>query len=419
MSAPTASDTARNATLADLATLLQDQQTRKHDIVVPASKVRAEHGDLIVEGAEPEVEITEEGVTVISVDGRYTPTAICDEGIAAKLGVPTGYLRRTRNEFASLYDANVNGWLHGYGDPDHDEDYRDGDDRSFLLRTFRGRDGEQGVARAFLSDSFKAIDNLDVLVAGLEGIRRSGTEIEIRGCDLTDRRMYIDVYAPAVAAMAPVLLGGYRNPFEDPEVEAARRGGGSDLEYWRGVAAREGMGYEPGTEPVVFAGFRISNSEVGGGAFSIVPKLMVKVCRNGLVLNQDAIKNVHLGAKLEEGLVQWSAETQRKALDLITSKAADAVATFLDAEYLQKALARIEERAGKPVTEPEKQVKAVTKVLGFSEVEAAGVLGHFIRGGQMTAGGVVNAITSYSQTIADADRADTLDGQALRALTLV
>jgi hypothetical protein len=39
-------------------------------------------------------------------------------------------------------------------------------------------------------------------------------------------------------------------------------------------------------------------------------------------------------------------------------------------------------------------------------------------GSQMTRGGVLNAVTSFSQTVASADRADELDGSALRVLEL-
>ena len=44
--------TTRNATLADLAELLTEQQGRKIDVVVPASKLRSENGHLVIEGAE-------------------------------------------------------------------------------------------------------------------------------------------------------------------------------------------------------------------------------------------------------------------------------------------------------------------------------------------------------------------------------
>lgn len=412
MTAPTAT---RNATLDDLVAVLKDEHGRKHDIVVPATKIRAKDGDLIVAGAE--TEITLDGVS--TVDGRYRPTRVCDEGIADKLNVPSKYLARMRADAVDLYDANVNGWLRGRtihraAGP---EVIRPGDTRSFLLRCLRGGDGH-GVARAFLSDSYRAMDNLDVLTAALQGVRDSGTEIEVRSCDLTERRMYVDVFAPQVAALAPTLLKGYRNPFSDPTVDAARQHG-RDLQAWQQTGERTGLGQLDSGEPIVFAGFRITNSEVGGGAFSIVPRLLVQVCTNGMTIQQDAIRNVHLGAKLDAGLIQWSADTHRKALDLITSKATDAVATFLDHKYLTRALDRIEDQAGKPVTQATETVKALGKTLGFTQAEQDGVLDHFIRGGQMTAGGVLNAITSYSQTIPCADRADAVEGQALRALSLV
>jgi hypothetical protein len=412
MTAPAAT---RNATLDDLVTVLKDEHSRKHDIVVPATKIRAKDGDLIVAGAE--TEITLDGVS--TVDGRYRPTRVCDEGIAGKLDIPTKYLGRLRAEALDLYDANVNGWLRGRtihraAGP---EVIRPADSRSFLLRCFRGGDGT-GVARALLSDSYRAMDNLDVLTAALQGVRDSGTEIEVRSCDLTERRMYVDVFAPQVAAMAPVLLAGYRNPFADPEVDATRQHG-RDLQAWRETGERTGLGQVATGEPIVFAGFRISNSEVGGGAFSIVPRLLIQICTNGMTIQQDAIRNVHLGAKLDAGLIQWSAETHRKSLDLITAKARDAVATFLDGDYLTGTLGRIEEQAGKPVTAPTDAIKTVGKALGFTQAEQDGVLDHFIRGGQMTAGGVLNAITSFSQTIPDADRADAVESQALKVLSLV
>lgn len=61
----------------------------------------------------------------------------------------------------------------------------------------------------------------------------------------------------------------------------------------------------------------------------------------------------------------------------------------------------------------------MAKTLRFTDAERDGVLDYFIRGGQMTAGGVLNAVTSFSQTIPDADRADELDAQALKVLTLI
>src|SRR6266567_4388660 len=153
--------TTRHASLADLAALLRDQQARKLDVVAP--------------------------------------TAVCDDGLAEKLAIPAAYLRRLRAEHPALYDANVNGWLARA-------------DKSYLVRCLRGDHGG-GVARAFLSSSFKMIDNLDVLMAALDGLRQAGVPAEIDGCDLNPRRMYVRVISPAVRALAPGLLRGYRSPF--------------------------------------------------------------------------------------------------------------------------------------------------------------------------------------------------------------
>lgn len=381
----TITTTTRNAELRDLVALLQDQNGRRVDIVASASKIRSENGVIVVEGIE--ADLTEDGVT--TRDGRYVPTAIFDEGLSNKLGIPLPYVRRMRTDRPDLYDANLNGWLRGQVDLDGDFAKAAVDPRSFLIRAFRGDDGD-GIARAFLSDSYKVIDNLDCLSAALDGVRQSGTNIEIDGCDLTDRRMYVRIKAPEVQALAPTLLQNYRSPFS---------------------------GNSGADNPTVFAGFVISNSETGNGSFSITPRLIVEVCSNGMTLTKDVVRAVHLGGKLDEGMIQWSEATQRKQLELITSKARDAVATFLDVEYVERQIMALEAVAGTPLTDSAKVVENVGKRL-FTEEQTAGILDHFIKGGDVTAGGVMHAVTSFAQTVTDADTANELEGVAIRAMEL-
>ena len=100
-------------------------------------------------------------------------------------------------------------------------------------------------------------------------------------------------------------------------------------------------------------------------------------------------------------------------------KTGDALRAFLTPGYLAARLEKIEADAGKPVDEPTKTIEIVGKSCGFTKAETQNVLDFFIRGGQMTAGGVANAITAFSQTVVDADRASELDAQALRAMELV
>ncbi|MFE9812451.1 DUF932 domain-containing protein [Streptomyces sp. NPDC005548] len=370
---------ARNADLRDLVVILEDHKRRKQDVVVSASALSFHDGNVQVEGMERQ--ITEDGVT--DVDGTYRPTAVADEGIADKLKIPTSYLRRMRAENVPLLDENVNAWL------------RQQPDRRFMLRTFRGDHTPgtapaEGVARALMSDSYKVMDNFDILLAALEGVQKSGHPTKVIGCDLTDRRMYVRVESEAVAVMAPELLSGYHSPFDGRS--------GDQL-------------------PLVSAGFVITNSEVGSGAWSVTPRAVMQVCTNGLTIPMDVMRAVHVGAKHDEGVVSWSEDTQKKELEVITAKTADAVRTFLSREYIEAKLREIEAAAGRPVTEPTKTIEHVTKTLKISNEAKETILAHFVRGGQMTAGGVMQAVTSTAQTLADADQAAALEALALPALT--
>lgn len=390
--------TTRNANLDDLVTMLQEQHTRKVDIVTPSTKVRSLDGALIVEGAEQQLD--EDGVT--TVDGTYVPTVVCDEGLASKLDVPVAYLKRLRaTGRVDLYDANVNGMLHGTSGrssyiPQQGGGYVreqhtppvEPDARSFLVRCFRGDEGGDGIARAFLSDRYARVDNLDVLMSALDGIRESGIDAQVQGGDLTERRMMVRVTAPSVQALAPVLLDGYRSPFTGQQ--------GSD-------------------NPTVFAGFKLVNSEVGGGAFSIVPNITIEVCKNGMTMSKDAVTKVHLGGKLEAGVVRYAEDTQRVSLELVRKQTRDAVRHFLSEEYLTQAVARLEQRAEEPVKTHD-EVKTLSKGLKFTDEETEGILAYFTQGGQMTRGGVVNAITAYSQTVDDGEQAFELEARATSLL---
>lgn len=382
----TLTTTTRNADLQDMVDLLRDQHGRKLDIVAPATKIRMEHGVLVIDGVEPQ--LSDDGVT--SRDGYYLPTRVCDEGIAEKLGIPLVYVRKLREHRPDILDKNVNSWLHGgeWGESTTVLRHATPDQRSFLVRCFRG-DGNIGVGRALLSDQYAINDNLDVLSAVLDGVRKAGVEVEIDGCDLSDRRMYVRISCPQVQALAPTLLAGYRSPF---------------------------TGAYGADNPVVFAGFVASNSEVGSGAFTITPRIIVQVCNNGMTVSKDTMRAVHLGSRMDEGVVSWSQDTVEKNAALVTAKARDAVSAFLDQDYLQRQVDGIEERAGRKVDHPQDTITEVSRRMRYTEAQQDGIFEHFIKGASLTAGGVLGAVTSYAQTVSDADEAAELEASALTAL---
>ncbi len=54
--------------------------------------------------------------------------------------------------------------------------------------------------------------------------------------------------------------------------------------------------------------------------------------------------------------------------------------------------------------------------MALTEEQQSSVLSHFIRGGQMTVGGVANAITAYAQEVASGDEAYDLENAAAKLL---
>ena len=394
----------RNATLDDLVAMLKTDQARKLDVVAPAATLQARGGMIVVKGSE--AQLTDDGVT--TVDGVYRPTEVFDDGVAEKLGIPVKYLRTLRTERPYLYDANVNGWLHGRTVVKGGERQviAEPDARSFLVRLFSDGNGG-GVARSMLSNRYGIMDNLDALTAMLAGIREAGATVEIPFCDLTERRMRVRVTAPAVRALAPTLLAGYRSPFAGG---VARAGDATGL---------DALARQMGQDPIVFAGFELRNSEVGCGAYTIVPVMTVLVCTNGMTIPKMAVREVHTGARLDDGRITWAADTVEANTALIGKMTRDAVATFLSPEFLNARVADVEAKAATPVADPAATITKLGKALKFDETTIAGVLDHFIRGGQMTAGGVVNAITSHAQTVQSGDKAMGIEDRALDALALL
>lgn len=362
--------------------VLNDQQSHKIDLVAPLDKLGFLGGNLVIEGREPE--LTEDGF--FDVNGLYRPIGGAHSQISSILDIPKKFLDKLVVEDLNLLDHNLNELIKLAVAK------RPGQKQ--LVRLLWGEDanfpGSAGVFRALLSDRYAIYDNLDTLLAVLDGLRAAGLGIEhIKSIDLSHNRLYLSVRATEINALAPELLKGYRSPFSGAS----------------------------GTEnPVVDAGVEFSNSEVGGGAFQIRPVIWVQVCSNGLVQKRDALRKVHLGGRLEEGTINWSAQTRDAANKLVREQVKDATESFLTPEYVQAAVDRMTEEAGVELAKPDEVIKQVARELVYTQTEQDTILAHFIKGGQITSGGLLQAVSSAAQTITDVDRAHEFLGTAVDAM---
>jgi hypothetical protein len=139
-----------------------------------------------------------------------------------------------------------------------------------------------------------------------------------------------------------------------------------------------------------------------------------------MVMAAHGTRRAHLGARHDgdDGVVAWSAASTAKTLELITSRTADAVASYLDGDYVTRMVRDLEAAAGTPVADPDATLKVVTTKLRIPDSHLAGLLAHFHAGGARTAGGVMHAITSLAQTLTDADTAHELESVAVAAMHL-
>lgn len=383
----------RNADLQTLVGILRTQHAAKIDVVVPADSLKSINGNIEVSGIDPVLDAN--GVT--DPNGMYLPTKAADDSLGDKFGIPTKYVATMRERNTDLLDANINGWVAAEradnivarnANPNYQG-------RSFLLRLMQGQvegSDANGILRAVLSDRYGASDNLDTVMALLKGMREAGLDAHNIGtADLSDDRLYLRVEAPEISVMAPELLAGYRSPFSGAY--------GAD-------------------NPTVYAGLVFRNSETGNGALSVTPELKVQVCSNGLVITKDAMRQVHLGSRLDQGTVRWSQSTIKAEENLITAKVKDAVTSFLTPEYLASAVQSLTATATKELTKPLDTVRVVARDLRFTDAETDGLLDHFARGGQMTAGGVMQAVTSFAQTIESVDRSNDFQSLGVRAMEL-
>lgn len=388
----------RNASLEELNRVLAMQQDAKLDIVAPSSAMRFENGLLLVDGAGTP-ENVDDALAGKRPVGKFRVSEIMLGHLAEKFRVPFQYLQRTHDERPDLFDANLNSWLHGEHVRTTAPTY-DPDGRRFLLRSFVPGEGDDGIGtgRALMSNRFGMIDYYDPLIAFLKAVMEADPMTEVVSTDLSDRRCVVRVASPSISMAAPGLLAGYRSPITPrwaPRNRSERQVG-----------------------DIVYAGMKFANSEVGHGAYVLVPEIRVLACTNGQTITKDAMRRTHLGAQLAEGVIEWSAETRRKNVELVGSMTRDAVKSFISQAYLESTIADLEKRAGIELPDPAKTIEVVGKQLSFPEDVRKLVLDHFIRGGQVTAGGVLQAVTSAAQVVSDPNLAYDMEEKAIQAMDL-
>lgn len=275
--------------------------------------------------------------------GTYEPTGIFHEQVSEKAKIPLDFYRRLQERNTNVLCSVVNEFL-----PDKE------------VRMVRALDFGEGkkYARALVSPRFRALDNYDLLLNALQCFKQyqdSGHKLTISQSFADDTNFYLKAITDQ---RAEVKVGD-----------------------------------------IVEGGIIIRNSEVGRGALRVEPYVNRLVCNNGAVVG--TYRRFHLGRDNGKELGDqsiWSDITNTQRDELVWSEVSDIVKATLDGkffdEYVQKAKALTEKTYQKPM-------EVLNHQLGtwkFSKEEADAILNSFVNGGDSSAWGIVNAMTSIAKT---------------------
>ena len=319
--------------LAEVLAQLLYEDSMKRDFIAPAQALQV----------SPDGESIIMRFTGTNEQEALGMTDLFHRQVGSALNIPAKYYDMMRTQKPQLLAENVNAWL---GDRD----------QSYMIRSMdfgRGR-----VARAFLSDRYRRIDNLEVANAILP-LFAGKEEMEVVSCEVSDSRLYIKI-----------------------------------------VNHKLEMAVVPGD--YVQAGVVISNSEVGLGAVSVQP----------LVYRLERKAHVGRAAKMvDDSFSLYTDETLQAEDKAFLLKLRDTTLAAIEEARFAQIVGRLQKSTQTKITGRVQDVIELTgKAYDISQPEQDSILDYLVKGGDLSLYGLTNAITRASQDVESYDRATALEG---------
>jgi hypothetical protein len=323
------------------------------------SNREAKH-DFTADTRSLEVDVLERKPVLLAQGQAYPLLPVALRQLATHTGVPSQYLDRMIERSPRLAADNLNEWLHL-------------DPSRRLVRTMRHD------ARAFLSDRYQRIENEEIAEVVLP-ILADVPGIEVVSTEVTDKRLYIQAVTSRI--QGEVKVG-------DP----------------------------------VQAGVLISNSEVGLGSVSISALIWRLICLNGAKMPDGNLKARHVGRRLteDEDLDAIYRDDTRQADDrAVLLKVRDTVQAALSEVHFNRRIDQMKQLAdpaARIVNSPEKAIEVLAKKVGANEGERKSILQSLMAGNDLTAWGLINAVTAQAH-VAEYDRGVEFEDMGGKLITL-
>ncbi|PZD70148.1 hypothetical protein C1752_17639 [Acaryochloris thomasi RCC1774] len=314
--------------------------------------------DYVVQSGAVEMNESGDGLTIIT-ESEILELEVSDTAhrqLAQATGIHGNYYSKMRREAPELIASNVNFWLQRQSS------------RTHVLRTMGN------TARAFLGGGYEIIDHDQVLEALAPELQKLGSNLELLSTDTTDHRLYIKLAFP--------------------KVEGEIRKG-----------------------DIIRSGVTITNSETGEGGLNVYPANFRLICENGMTRMEEGERLTvrHSGSKFRE--LGQILDRDRAAVKLEQfiehfSKAHDE-ATFQRTinQMRRSAEMRIE-------VSTDELMERARKNFGLTQAEQVQALNHLLIDEDLTAYGLMNAITRTAHDPESYDRASELEAIGSQVLSI-
>lgn len=197
--------------------------------------------------------------------------------LANKLDIPAGYYNRMLEQDKPLLSGNVNRWI--------------GESNSFLVRT------ECGTARAVLSSKYKIVQNRLILLTVLD------------------------------------TLSNMQRPFITRSMTE------SDTTFYAKFVGEET--YDMGKGDLHRGGIVIRNSEIGASRLQVDFFICRLSCGNDAIFGGEGISKIHIGRKLDAGLIDFASDTIEADNTAMIKALRDIVHTVFDPVGIQSIYNRV------------------------------------------------------------------------------
>ena len=317
-----------------------------------AAKIEANRSlkrDYIADTRDMRMLVQDDGATALEFpDGAggaratFPVLSTAHDQIGDRTGIPARYYDRMLAEDPELLATNVNAWFA----------------RKPARRMVRTLGGD---ARALLSDRYQRVDNEHIAEVALPVLAEL-PGVQFPSCEVTDRRLYIHFVVPTITG-------------------EVRKG------------------------DVVQAGGIISNSEVGHGSVSVAGLIWRLWCLNGAKTGE-AFRRNHVGRQVEDSEALWADDTRAADDRAVLLKVRDMVRAVVDETRFRATLAKMQGLVAPRITgSPERAVEVLAQKVGATEGERGSILRALIEGADLSAWGLVNAVTAQAHAAASYDRA--------------